>query len=88
MWSRQSTSAPFFFEITQPDGKKNKLLAIYGLNLQKIKLPPKKRLKFTASFTPEMSGSYEIEARYYGYQDKTIVSSLFKVFVVNPPPVK
>ena len=75
----------FFFEISLPDGKKDKLLDIYGLNLQKIKLPPKKRIKFTASFTPETAGRYRIDVRYFGYKDVTVEAEPLFVHVVNPP---
>lgn len=74
----------FFFEITFPDGKKDKLLDIYGLSLQKITLPPKKRIKFTASFTPEFSGEYHVEVRYFGYNDATLTAAPVIIHVVKP----
>jgi len=71
------------FEISQPNNKKDKLLDIYGLKLKIITLPPKKRLKFTTTFIPEMKGQYEINVRYYGFEEKALVAAPVNVFVVN-----
>ena len=74
----------FFFEITLPDGKKDKMLDIYGLTLQKITLPPKKRIKFTTTFTPEASGMYRIDVRYSGYNDSVVSAEPLILHVVKP----
>ncbi|MFH1458919.1 MAG: hypothetical protein ABIG64_00910 [Candidatus Omnitrophota bacterium] len=73
------------FEIVQPDGKKEKLLDIYGLNLKKIILPQDKRIKFKANFIPEMLGTYQINVSYFGFQDKEIKARPISVYVVSPP---
>ncbi len=75
------------FDITLPNTKKEKLLDIYGLTLETVRLAPKKRLKFTAKFTPESSGNYFIDVRYNGFQNKTLSAITVSVFVVSSQTV-
>ncbi len=73
----------FNVEIMQPNNKKEKLLAIYGLELKKIRLYSKKRLKFVTKFTPELLGEYQINVRYNGFGQKPLVGNPVKLFVVR-----
>ncbi|MCK4993524.1 MAG: hypothetical protein KAS13_00580 [Candidatus Omnitrophica bacterium] len=73
----------FLIEITMPNGKKDKLLDIYGLKLKTIRLYPKKRLKFKTKFIPEITGPYDIEVRYNGFVEEKLEAEIVTVFVVN-----
>ncbi len=73
----------FMIEITMPDGKKDKLLDIYGLQLKTIRLYPKKRLKFKTEFIPETAGNYDIKVSYNGFLEETLEADPITVFVVN-----
>lgn len=75
----------FDFEIAFPDGKKDKMLSIAGMNLDTIRLYPKKRIKFTTSFLPEMPGNYDISIKYNGYK-KPLSFPAMRVFVVGNLP--
>ena len=75
-----------YVEIMQPDGKKDKMIDIYGLMLKTIELPPRKRVRFTATFVPEMIGSFDVKVRYYGFGEEPITASPVRLFVVAPPP--
>lgn len=74
----------FMIEITMPDGKKDKLLDIYGLKLETIRLYPKKRLKFKTEFIPEIAGNYDIQVSYHGFAEERLAAEPITVFVVNP----
>ncbi|MCM8813911.1 MAG: hypothetical protein NC924_08270 [Candidatus Omnitrophica bacterium] len=82
------------FEIIDPNGKKDSLLQIYGLELKKIRLLPKKRIKFNARFTPELLGEYTIQVKYLGYEEKVLTALPLTIHVVKeikavtPPPEK
>jgi len=73
----------FMVEIVMPDGKKDKLLDIYGLKLENIRLYPKKRVKFVAEFVPEQVGHYQVNVTYNGYSGISLKASPVSVFVVN-----
>jgi len=75
-----------FFDITLPGGKKEKLIDIFGLSLDRITLPRGKRVKFTTEFSPEVVGTYELKVSYRGFAEQTISSDHLTVFVVNPSP--
>jgi hypothetical protein len=75
----------FMIDIIAPDGKKEKMLAIYGMNLKTLELPPQKRIKFTARFIPEMAGNYNVKIRYNGYKEQIIDVPELNVFVVAAP---
>ena len=66
-----------------PDGKKDKLLDIYGLKLKTIRLYPKKRLKFKTEFIPEISGNYDIKVTYNGFVEEKLEAESITVFVVK-----
>ncbi|RKY34725.1 MAG: hypothetical protein DRP78_06235 [Candidatus Omnitrophota bacterium] len=70
-------------EVIQPDGHKDELLGVYGLNLKKIKLYPFKRLKFKTDFNTEMLGEYTITAVYRGYNGCVLQAEPVKIFVVR-----
>ena len=74
----------FIIEITMPDGKKDKLLDIYGLKLKTIRLYPKKRLKFKTQFIPETAGNYDIRVSYNGFVEEILKAEPVTVFVINP----
>ncbi|MFH1061344.1 MAG: hypothetical protein V1747_00455 [Candidatus Omnitrophota bacterium] len=76
----------FMFEIVAPDRKKDKLLNIYGLKLETIRLYPKKRIKFTAKFLPETPGNYDINIKYNGFKTKALTVPSMRVFVVGNLP--
>lgn len=67
-----------------PNGEKDKLIDIFGLRLETVRLYPKKRLKFKIHFIPEQAGSYEINISYHGYYDLVLKASPINIFVVNP----
>ena len=67
-----------------PDGKKDKLLDIYGLKLKTIRLYPKKRLRFKTEFIPETAGNYDIKVSYHGFVEEMLKADPVTVFVVNP----
>ncbi|MBI4846686.1 MAG: hypothetical protein HY810_09510 [Candidatus Omnitrophica bacterium] len=71
------------FEIIDPLGKKDQLLSIYGIKLKSINLATKRRVKYQASFIPEMNGTYEVKASYSGFRATTIYAEPVSVFVVN-----
>ncbi len=73
----------FKVEITMPDGKKDKLLDIYGLTLKTIRLYPKKRIKFKTEFIPEIAGNYDIKVSYHGFEEEILEAEPITVFVVN-----
>ncbi|MBU1087395.1 MAG: hypothetical protein KKD05_07740 [Candidatus Omnitrophica bacterium] len=75
----------FMFEIVAPDGKKDKMLSIYGLKLENIRLYPKKRIKFTAKFLPETPGNYDINIKYNGYKNPLSLPAM-RIFVVGNLP--
>jgi hypothetical protein len=62
------------------------LLNIYGLKLETIRLYPKKRIKFTAKFVPEVPGNYDINIKYNGYKEKMLTAPSMRVFVVGNLP--
>ncbi|MFH1093790.1 MAG: hypothetical protein V1739_06530 [Candidatus Omnitrophota bacterium] len=74
----------FMIEITMPDGKKDKLLDIYGLKLKTIRLYPKKKLKFKTEFIAETAGNYDIKVSYNGFAEEMLEADPITVFVVNP----
>lgn len=76
-------SRSLYFEIVNPLKKSDKLLDIHSLKLKKIRLYPKKRLKFTTKFVPEQLGSYEIKINYHGYEDKVLVARPITLYVVR-----
>lgn len=73
----------FMVEITMPDGKKDKLLDIYGLKLKTLRLYPNKRIKFKTEFIPEVAGNYDIKVIYNGYIEEKLIADPITVFVVN-----
>jgi len=77
----------FLFEIILPDGKKDNMLSISGMNLRIIRLYPKKRVKFTTKFLPEMPGNYDINVKYNGYSEPLVFPAI-RVFVVGNLPQK
>lgn len=70
-------------DIIMPDGRKDKLLDIYGVTLDTIRLYPKKRIKFKTNFIPEQVGNYEIKTRYNGYNNEAIEAIPVNIFVVT-----
>ncbi len=73
----------FLIEITMPDGKKDKMLDIYGLKLKTLRLYPKKRIKFKTEFIPEIAGNYDINVTYNGYLEERLQADPVTIFVVN-----
>ncbi len=80
-------NSSFLFEIVSPVEKKDKMLSVKGVNLKTIRLYPKKRVKFTTQFLPEMPGTYDISVKYNGYK-KPLVFPAIRVFVVGNLPKK
>lgn len=76
----------FMFEIISPDGKKDKLLNIYGLKLETLRLYPNKRIKFIVKFFPEIAGNYNVNIKYYGFKNSALNVSNLQVFVVGNVP--
>ena len=71
------------FEIIDPDGKKDKILDIQDSEPQIVRLPPKKRFRFTGKFTPEITGNYQVVVRYYGFGGQVLEAVPLSIFVVN-----
>ena len=70
-------------EIIQPGGMRDRMLAIYGLKLDTVRLPAKRRIRFTTSFTPEALGTFTVHVTYSGYGAEIFAAAPREVFVVQ-----
>ena len=72
-------------EIIQPSGLSDRMLAIYGLKLETVRLGAKRRIRFNTAFTPEQLGKFTIKVTYFGHGDDMMTADPKNIFIVQKP---